>query len=375
MDLDSSATEGDRIQNELFCFVSEDVIGFDSERALPELRHLMKTRTEVTELMATEGWRLIHSAKSSAADLVGMDFIFINLADARYFFIDITIDENCKNGQEGLPYLRTASVFYVQVNEDERVDVESKQRFLELLFELMTTESVLSVKETPPPDYKSKLSFLEIAQQLENFRKQLDARVANLQREIVLEYAPAALKREAEILHEFSVHLARAMAYANGEHERTSDLAYKAKLDHFSAYTRSAIFAAVRGFLGVEKGQLKSGDTQNTHTGFYDNKHDQLRLTVGQTMFRLYRVSALVDSVVAQVCEKAKSNGADFFQRKRQLGTDQGRVKIIADAIAIIQSTKIRTVLGATHVLPQTKTALRKAKKKEKLKAEGTTAA
>jgi hypothetical protein len=367
MYFDSKTTEGDRIQNELFRFVSEDVIGFDSARALPELCHLMTTRTEVTELMASAGWRLIQTAKSSAADLVGMDFIFINLADDRYFFIDITLDTKCK---AGLPFLRAESVFLVSVNEDERVDVESKQRFLELLFDLMTTESVLSVKETPPPNYTSKLSFLEIVQRLENFRKQLDARVAHLQREIVLEDASAVLSREAEIIHEFSVHLARAMAYARGEHERTSDLAYKAKLEHFSVCTRNAIFAAVRDYLGVEKGRGKLGDTQKTHTATYDKRLDQLNLAVGQTIFKLYRVSALVDSVVAQVCGKGKSSGADFFQLKRQLGADQGRVKVIADAITIIHSTKIQSVLGLTHVLPQTKTALRKAKKKEKLQTE-----
>jgi hypothetical protein len=367
MFLDSSTTEGDRIQNELFRFVSEDVIGFDSARALPELRHLMKTRTEVTELMATEGWRLIQSAKASAADMVGMDFIFINLADDRYFFIDITLDIKCK---KGLPYLRSASVFHVQVNEDERVDVESKQRFLELLFDLMAMESVLSVKDTPPPNYNSKLNFLEIAQQLEDFRKQLDARVANLQREIVLEDAPSALNRDAEILHEYSVHLARAMAYANGEHERTSDLAYKAKLDHFSGFARYAMFAAVRLYLGLESGLGKSGDSKKTHTASYDKRLDQLHLTVGQTMFKLYRVSALVDSVAAQVCGKAKANGTDYFQLKRQLGSDEGRVKVIADAITFIHFSKIKSVLGPTHVLPETKTALRKRKKKEKLKAD-----
>jgi hypothetical protein len=373
MYLDSKTTEGDRIRNELFRFVSEDVIGFDSARALPELQHLMKTRTEVTELMAAAGWRLIQTAKASAADLVGMDFIFINFADDRYFFIDITLDTKCKSG---LPYLRAESVFLVSVNEDERVDVESKQRFLELLFDLMTTESVLSVQETPPPNYTSKLSFLEIAQQLENFRKQLDARVAYLQREIVLEEASAALSREAEIVHEYSVHLARAMAYARGEHERSSDLSYKVKIEHFSGVARNALFTAVRDYLGLDKGQGKLGDTQKTHTAVYDKRLDELNLMVGgQAWFKLYRVSALVDSVVAHVCGKASANGADFFQLKRQLGTDQGRVQVIAAAITIIHSTKIQSLLGPTHVVPQTKTALRKQKKKGALKDDATKAA
>jgi hypothetical protein len=373
MCLHSKTFTGDRVQNELFRFVLDEVLGFDTVRALPVLRHLMKTRTEVTELMATEGWRLIQTAKESAADMVGMDFIFINLKDDRYFFIDITLDEVRKRG---LPYLKSVSVFQVVLNEDERVDVESKQRFLELLFDLMATESVLSVKETPPPNYTSKLSFQEVAQQIQNFRKQLDARVANLQREVVLEEAPAALCREAEILHEYSVHLARAMAYANAEHERSSDAAFKAKLDHFSGYARNAIFSAVRDYLGVANGRSKSGESQNTHTASYDKVRDQLNLMVGdQTWFKLYRVRSLVDSVVAQCCVKATTRGSDFFSRKRQLGTDPARQQILADAIAIIHSTKIQSLLGPNHVVPQTKTALRKAKKKEKLKAETVKAA
>ncbi len=367
---------GDRLQNELFNFLTGDFYRLDASQVAPECRELVESTSLLRDEMESAGWQLRLTGKRSAADIAKMDLLFINTRDGRYFAIDLTVNEKLKL-KLSAPTLCTMYVLRIEVNEDDRPDIDTKQRLVDMLLDLTESPSLLNLKDTRYPSARSDLTWGEKAEEMEAFKKRVLAKANILEAQHETDMGNGAELRDANRLREYARELDRLLAFLQQEHNVTTDQNLIDQQAHFETFCLRLLPQAARYCLNPDN-DPGLRPRQSTHHSRYEAHRDRLLLQVSANFFGVSGIGRLAVNAIENANVKSCRNQADIYARKRLLLADGGKT-VVQALIGIIHCTPAQVILGpsfpgaAVDILQTKKKSQCKKKNNKKKKQAGQT--
>jgi hypothetical protein len=351
----------DRLPKDLVDFVLGNFHLLDPEQVSPDLRPLVLSHRRLRAAMASGAWVLRLTGKLSPADYSKIDCAWVNLLDGRWFPIDFTVNEAIKHQQSSIA-LCSMYVFKIDSNEDDRPDVDTKIRFIDMLLELMGSTSLLNMDDTFYPSPRTDLTWAEKAVELEGFAGRLEAKakVYETSEPEDLLYSP----RDAQLLREWSADIRTKLRYARREHEAETNLNLVDQKEQFKLFCARVMPQAARRCLNAS--ELNSGQSQTTHSARYEARRDALMFRIGELYIVLENMSTCALEALDKVSGNPKANDVDFYARKRRLKANSGR-DVVEVLVKIINSTPAQKVVGSSFPAPaEPKPAKQKGGKKNK---------
>jgi hypothetical protein len=351
----------DRLPKDLVDFVLGNFHLLDPEQVSPDLRPLVLSHRRFRAATTGGSWVLRLTGKNSPADNAKIDCVWVNTADGRWFPIDFTVDESKKHLQSSIT-LCTMYVFKIDTNEDDRPDVDTKIRFMEMLLELMDSISLLNMKDTHYPSPRTDMTWAERVVEEEAFINRLNAKATLFETSDAddLLYSPA----DAKLLREWSAELSTKLRYTRREHEAETNQNLVDQKEQFKIFCSRMLPQAARRCLNAS--ELDCGQSQTTHSARYEANRDVLLFRIGELYIVLENMSARALDALNQVGGKPKANDVDFYTRKRRLKANCGR-DVLEVLVRIINSTPAQKVVGSSFPAPaEPKPAKQKGGKKNK---------
>jgi hypothetical protein len=316
---------GERYQRDLFNFVvNVDKTPLNAAATTAE-RELILLRRSVQERLRIGGYQLQQSKRFSPADLCGMDYVLFSHSLNRMHFIDVTVDP-VKKWQ--LPRLRRDSLFVIDT-EDETVTQACKRQFLERLLELMSTQSLLTMKDCWHPTIEGDITPRQTVVELENFRERLESRL------------------------QFFQTLSRSRPEQAAEHKLSAELIreYPQVLIQqgvFETWAAAAAPTAVRET--CTPGSQNFRTEQSTHQVEFESGRDQIVLFVQGKRYKLTNITSVIATVTERVWEtkKYRPDRPDQFQRKNYTKSGLGLIKSVENLARLISVTPLSILLGDT---------------------------
>jgi hypothetical protein len=354
----------DRLPIDLVNFVLGNFHLLDPEQVSPDLQPLVLLHRRFRAAMTAGGWVLRLTGKLSPADYSKIDCAWINTLDGRWFPIDFTVDEATKHQQSSIT-LCSMYVFKIDTNEDDRPDVDTKIRFIEMLLELKDSTSLLNLKDTHYPSPRTDLTWAEKAAELEDFAGRLEAKATVFETGGLYDliYSP----KDGKLLREWSADVRTKLRYARREHEAETNQNLVDQKEHFKIFCARMMPQAARRCLNAS--ELNSGQSQTTHSARYEAKRDALLFRIGELYIVLENMTTGAMVALNQLGGTPKANDVDFYARKRRLKANCGR-DVVEVLVSIINSTPAQKVVGSSFPVPaEPKSAKQKGgKRKKKLK-------
>jgi hypothetical protein len=333
---------GERYQRDLFNFVTSiDKFPVLSSATSAE-RELILLRRQVQERFRLGGYELRQSKRFSPADLSGMDYVLFSFALNRLHFIDVTTDP-VKKWQ--LPRLRRDCLFILDI-EDDRVTQTCKRLFLERLLELITTPSLLTMKECWHPTIEGDITPRETVAELDTFRARLSAR-AHFFRNLARTMPEQAEQHNmsAELIREYWLDIERPKTFAKWEDERQTDPSVLIQQGVFEKWAAAAAPTAVRET--CTPGSQNFRVNQVTHTAAFEGGRDQIVLFVNGKRYKLPNITAFIAAITEQVWTTKKMR-PDLYPRKTYTLSGLGQIKSIENLTRLIAVTPLSILLGDT---------------------------
>jgi hypothetical protein len=271
-----------------------------------------------------------------------MDYVLFSTLLNRMHFIDVTTDP-VKKWQ--LPRLRRDCLFVMDI-EQGTVTQACKRMFLERLLELMSTPSLLTMKECWHPTIEGDITPREAVAELEAFRTRLKSRVQFFQNLAQSRPEQAAEhKLSADVIREYWVDIDRLKTFAKCEDERQTDPLILIQQSVFEAWAAAASPTAVRET--CTPGSQTFRTRQITHSVEFESGRDQIVLFVQGKRYKLTNITAFITKVTEQFW-KTKKMRPELFPRKQFTLSGLGLIKSIENLARLISVTPLSILLGET---------------------------
>lgn len=336
---------GVRHQRDLINFVNF-IDANEAPRALPEsTRILLQLRSRIQARMKLHGWVLVESARFSAADLAGMDYVFYSRKRGKFHFIDVTIDSTIK---WSLPELRRRNLFVIELDGDGDMTDETRRAFLEYLDAAMDSATYIPLSFCEFPSVAPQ-SPRETAANLERFRSQLQSWLEVLREEAFRRKDRAAdLNATASAVREYWEHLARFSKFAAEENLRQTDADHLRRQGIFLAWAKKHIDQAVRMAIQDSSYPRRLGP----HTAEFHERRDQIVLDIpGGRRFIISHVRLMVADSNAKVWAK-KTMTPELWKKKTVILSEAGQIKCGEYLARMMESVDLEFLIGKHSEAP-----------------------
>lgn len=336
---------GVRHQRDLINFVNF-VDANEVPRALPEsTRTLLQLRSRLQARMKLHGWVLVESARFSAADLAGMDYVFYTRKRGKFHFIDVTIDSSIK---WSLPELRRRNLFVIELDDQGDMTDETRRAFLEYLDAAMDSAAFIPLSFCDFPSVEPQ-SPRETAANLERFRSQLQFWLEGLREQAQrCKDRAAALNTTAAAVREYWEHLARFSKFAAEENLRQTDADHLRRQGIFVAWAKKHIDQAVRMAIQDSAYPRRLGP----HTAEFHERRDQIVLDIpGGRRFILSHVRSVVAESNARVWAKKRMT-PELWRKKTVILSEVGQIKCGEYLARMMESVDLEFLIGKPSEAP-----------------------
>jgi hypothetical protein len=238
---------------------------------------------------------------------------------------------------------------FVIDTEDETVTQACKRQFLERLLELMSTQSLLTMKDCWHPTIEGDITPRQTVVELENFRERLESRLQFFQTLSRSRPEQAAEhKLSAELIREYWLDIQRLRTFARWEDERQTDPQVLIQQGVFETWAAAAAPTAVRET--CTPGSQNFRTEQSTHQVEFESGRDQIVLFVQGKRYKLTNITSVIATVTERVWEtkKYRPDRPDQFQRKNYTKSGLGLIKSVENLARLISVTPLSILLGDT---------------------------
>lgn len=322
---------GDAAQRELIQWVLREN-GPDSPSIPAEMRPVRTLRARLQAVMKEDNWALLATGKHSAADMVGMDYIFANRKDGRYFFFDPTLDADSK---EGISELRSRAVVNMQMEENS-VDLPTRIDFLQQLLRAAKEQSPLNLRDLKPPSIDAGKSDVEKQAEIERFRKDIAAKIASLRSpaELGETQSQAQRLRDAELLQEYDQDIAKAQKFVGRTNSETADPEHAKRNAAFNKVFDDEVRDLTRGMIarqGRSSGVSVDADSLRRTGMRLDRQYDSLSMVAKGQRYQIDGVTSRINTIVNDIVNAKVQT--DYALKRQMLSgavVDQIRTALLA---------------------------------------------
>jgi hypothetical protein len=344
--LDARLSDGGvRHQRDLINFVNHVDANAATKATTESSRKLIHLRASIQARMNANEWFLVETARFSAADLAGMDYVLYSRKRRRYHFIDVTTDAAIK---WSLPELRRRNLFVIELDEAGDMTDETRRGFLEYLGAAMGSENYLPLDACEFPSLKAQ-NPRETAESIETFRARLQSWMEEMRDQARLHKGRASvLNGTIAVVREYREHLARFAKFANEENVRQTDPDHLRRQAILIAWAFKCVDQAVRMTIQDSAYPPRLGP----HHAEFDERRDQITLCIpGGKLFHLSHVRALVSKSNARVWEK-KTMTPELWRRKGIILSEAGQIKCGEYLARLIESVNLEVLVGKPAEVP-----------------------
>jgi hypothetical protein len=282
--------------------------------------------------MKEDNWVLLATGKHSAADMVGMDYIFANRKDGRYFFFDPTLDADSK---DGISELRSRAVVNMQMEENS-VDLPTRIDFLQQLLRAAKEQSPLNLRDLKPPSIDAGKSDAEKQAEIERFRKDIAAKIASLRSpaEPADTQSQAQRLRDAQLLQEFDQDIAKAQKFVGRTAAETADPEHAKRNAAFNKVFDDEVRDLTRGMIarqGRSSGVSVDADSLRRTGMRLDRQYDSLSMVAKGQRYQIDGVTSRINTIVNDIVNAKVQT--DYALKRQMLSgavVDQIRTALLA---------------------------------------------